>query len=195
MAYIKDNVFVVISGEWLFAPIGTEVPTDVNTALSEDFKDLGWLAEDGFTETPISEKTQIKALQRGTTVKDVTTDSGMEYDVSVLETTPEVLELYFGAKPDPVTGALKIDPAKVRDHYVFVWHAIEVIGENKVNKVRNVIRDGQVSEVQPLTYKYGEPVTYSMKIRAYTDQEGDGVERYNVAAVAPTTEPEEEPIP
>lgn len=180
MAYEKKNVIAVVTGAWYVAPFGTEVDSDPTVTLPEEFVDLGYTSPDGTTETNTKERAEIEAHQYGEVVKNPVTKSGSEFEFRVLETTPEVLELYFGARPD-AEGVLRVNPARVGDMHTFVHHEIEELGDGTINKVRNVIWEGEVVETQPLEYVRGQALSYGLKIKAHRNADGDTYEKFTSA--------------
>ncbi|WP_394894922.1 phage tail tube protein [Bifidobacterium longum] len=66
------------------APAGTALPTDASTALPDAFKLLGYLSEDGLTNTTDTDTTEIKDAN-GTTVMKVITSYAESYQFALLE--------------------------------------------------------------------------------------------------------------
>lgn len=53
-----------VGGAFFHAPLGTDLPTDANTALDTAFKNLGYISEDGLTESTSIDTNTVKAWGR-----------------------------------------------------------------------------------------------------------------------------------
>lgn len=73
-----------VGGYAYWAPAGTTLPTNASTALSSAFKLLGYLSEDGLTNTTDTDTTEIKDAN-GTTVMKVITSYAESYQFALLE--------------------------------------------------------------------------------------------------------------
>lgn len=73
-----------VGGYAYWAPSGTVLPTDSSTTLAAAFKLLGYLSEDGLTNTTDTDTTEIKDAN-GTTVMKVITSYAESYQFALLE--------------------------------------------------------------------------------------------------------------
>lgn len=73
-----------VGGYAYWAPSGTVLPTDSSTPLAAAFKLLGYLSEDGLTNTTDTDTTEIKDAN-GTTVMKVITSYAESYQFALLE--------------------------------------------------------------------------------------------------------------
>jgi hypothetical protein len=90
----SDAVLVALTGAVLSAPAGTAGPVDPTTAWAAAWINLGWISEDGVTESYSDDSNEIKAWQGGTTVRTVITGSTATYQFTAIETNKEVLARY-----------------------------------------------------------------------------------------------------
>lgn len=94
-----------VGGYAYWAPSGTALPTDASTPLAEAFKLLGYLSEDGLTNTTDTDATEIKDAN-GTTVMKVITSYAESYQFALLEVLrAEAAKLRYNS--DAVTGTDK----------------------------------------------------------------------------------------
>lgn len=94
-----------VGGYAYWAPSGTALPTDSSTPLAAAFKLLGYLSEDGLTNTTDTDTTEIKDAN-GTTVMKVITSYTESYQFALLEVLrAEAAKLRYNE--DAVTGSDK----------------------------------------------------------------------------------------
>lgn len=166
MALNSDNVLVALTGAALRAPLGTTLPTDTAAAWNAAFKDLGYLSEDGVTETPEDETTDIAAWQNGAIVRSLITSSTLQFGFTMIETTKTGLELYHGAS---VTGvhASGHGPASISiagppsGRFAF---GLDVVDGDK--DVRIVIPNGSVVERGEIVYLNNDAIGYPVVVKA-----------------------------
>lgn len=94
-----------VGGYAYWAPSGTALPTDSSTTLAAAFKLLGYLSEDGLTNTTDTDTTEIKDAN-GTTVMKVITSYAESYQFALLEVLRvEAAKMRYNS--DAVTGTDK----------------------------------------------------------------------------------------
>lgn len=147
------------------------LPTDATTALSADFKALGYVSDDGLVNTNSPDSDKIKAWG-GDTVLVIQSEKPDEFKLTLLEVmNTDVLKTVYGSSN--VTGALATGltvKATADEPEEGAW-VVEMIMRGGVLK-RVVIPDGKVSEVGEITYKDDEAVGYELTIQAMPDSTG-----------------------
>ena len=154
------------------APLGTALPTDATTALNAAFVNLGYISEDGLTNSNSRESDEIKAWG-GDTVLSLQTDYTDTFTFTLLETLKEdVMKLAFGSAN--VTGTLaagvtvKANPDELDEQCMVVDMITRGGGLKRV-----VIPRGKVTELGDITYVDNDPVGYELTVTAFPDAEGN----------------------
>ncbi|MDH4158651.1 MAG: hypothetical protein OEV62_00155 [Actinomycetota bacterium] len=167
MALTAANVQVGVTGAVYFAPSGTAVPTNPTDALNGAFLDVGYISEDGVTTSTSIDVTDLVAWQNADVVRKIQT--GHDYTVAwtMLETSENTLELYYGNYTD--AGAYGTAEVKGEQGYrgAFVIHVID-----DTNLVRIAIPDGQVTEKGDVSIVNGDAISYPITITCYPDTSG-----------------------
>ena len=175
----STKVRVAVTGEVSVAPTGTAAPTDADTALPAAFKALGFVSEDGVTETRDRSTNDIKAWQNAATVRTVVTDATLTYQMTLIETNADTVELFYGTTVDGVEGSFAIIPASTGGRKSFV---IDVVDGDEL--IRTYVPSGEVTEVGDRVYASGEPIGYDVTITAYPDNTGKAAEVFTTALAA-----------
>lgn len=165
------------TGGVLRGPLGTALPTDVTTAPGVAFKALGYVSEDGLTETVERSTDKIRAWG-GDTVKVVQTEYGVTYSFTLIEATREdVLKAVYGegnVTTTPATssaGALStvVLNSETLEHAAWVFEI-----KDGDARIRICVPDGQVTEIGEVTYADGEAVGYEVTVEAFRDEAING---------------------
>lgn len=161
-----------VSGPVYSAPLNTALPTDAITALTEEFKALGYISEDGMTNANSPESENIKAWG-GDIVVAVQTEKADNFTFTLIETmNPDVLKEVYGQ--DNVTGTIetgitiKANSKELEEHVLVA----DMVLKGGILK-RIVIPNGKVSETGEITYKDDEAVGYETTITALPDTNGN----------------------
>jgi len=165
MAQNASNVRVAVAGAVHVAPLGTTLPSTFDEPLDAAFEEVGFITEDGITETYEVETEDLIAWQGATIVRKVNTSSNYTFEFSVMETTRVGLELFFGGsyvEDDGVDG-YKLDvKSGQRDQRVFVFDVLD--GDEHI---RIACAQAEVVERGEITYASGEAISYPMTVTAY----------------------------
>lgn len=160
-----------ITGAISIAPAGTELPTDAITPLGGDFKNLGYISDDGLTNSLSIETESIKAWG-GDTVKVLQTGKEDTYSFKCIEVLNQaVLETVYGAKN--VTGdldtGLKIvsnsTPLPAQSYVID-----QIVNANVLKRI--VIPAASITEIGDIVYKDDEVTGYELTVSALPNEEG-----------------------
>ncbi|MFB6535109.1 hypothetical protein ACFCY8_30195 [Streptomyces noursei] len=167
---------VALTGAAYVAPKGTTLPTDATSPWPTGATDIGWISDDGITESNSTDTTEIKGWQGGQTVRKVISSSEMTFQFTAIETSKAVLELYHkGSKVTTTAGkSMLAVKAPGPDRRMF---GFDVIDGN--SHIRIVIPDGEVTETGDITYKSDEAVSYELTITAYPGADGTVAYKYS----------------
>lgn len=160
-----------VGGYAYWAPSGTVLPTDSSTPLAAAFKLLGYLSEDGLTNTTDTDTTEIKDAN-GTTVMKVITSYAESYQFALLEVLRvEAAKMRYNS--DAVTGTDKSMTIKHQmpsdEDFVLVF---EIAMSGNV-KDRLVIGNGTRAEFGDRQVHAGDAQVYDITVSA--NDMGNGV--------------------
>lgn len=158
------------------APKGTTLPTDATTALASAFVDMGYVSEDGVTNSNSPSTEKIKDWG-GQTVLIVASDKPDTFKIKFLESlNPNVLQTVYGSSNVTTgTGTISVvvngaDPGE----YVYVIEIWMTGGALK----RIVIPCGALSALADIVYKNNEAVGYEVTLDALPDSSGNNHYEY-----------------
>lgn len=161
-----------IGGAIYAAPSGTTLPTDATTALAAAYKELGYVSEDGVTNSNSPSSENVKAWG-GDIVMSLLTEKPDNFSFTLIEALNlEVLKFVYGS--DNVTGAIDSGititaNSSIPEAHVIVIDMIMTDGALK----RVVMPCAYISEVGEITYKDDEAVGYETTVLCPPDSEGN----------------------
>lgn len=161
---------LVATGLAYGAPTGTALPTTTAATLNAAFFDYGYVSDAGVVESHSSNTKPINDWS-GLTIKNVLTTQTDTYKVVFLETNPNTLVAYHGPQTAVATVVEGKKQAGVRQAWIFDT-------ADGGSKIRIVIADGQVSQVDDISYKNDEAVAYGVLITCYPDASGITFKKY-----------------
>lgn len=157
-----DNVVVGVTGAVYAGPTSATAPTSSTSALT-GFTELGYVSADGVEFATDKSTNQIRAWQNADLVRETITEGTVTYTFSLLETTQEVVEAYFGATM--TAGKIELNPVNTGGRKSFV---VDVVDGAKA--IRHYIPSGEILSVEAQTIQNGEAVAYGITITAYASE-------------------------
>lgn len=153
-------------------PISITAPTDARTNLPSGLNGLGYVSEDGLTNS-IEADTESITAWGGDTVLTVRTSRAETFAFTFIETNALVLAEVYG--PDNVTvddetGDIAVlHNAKELPSRLYVFEIL--MTGNKVKRI--VVPNAKVNEVGDVVYVDGEPIGYEVTLGAFPDSDGN----------------------
>lgn len=161
-----------VAGSVYRAPTTTTLPSDASTALTAAFVPLGYVSEDGVTNSNSPESDNIKAWG-GDTVLTVLTGKEDTFQFTLIEAlNDEVLKTIYGATN--VTGALSTGitvNATAAQPTSYMW-AIDMVLRGGVLK-RIVIPNASITEIGDITYTDSDAIGYEITLTCVPDSSGN----------------------
>lgn len=168
-----DNVSSAkgVKGGYIFrAPVGTELPTDIKTALDPAFKVLGFISEDGYVESLETDSEDIVDMN-GDLMDSPQTSRVESAQFTLAEIKAETLKVQYGEKN--VTDANGIITVKHNgDSVTTSAYVLELLLKNG-RRWRKVVPKGQSSELDDLTIAVGELCARALTMKYLTDEQGN----------------------
>ena len=141
-----------VGGAVYRAPLGTTPPTDATTALDKAFKSLGYISEDGLTNSNSPESDSIPAWG-GDKVLYYQTAKDDTFGFMLIEAMNEdVLKTVYG------------------DKNVSVGVVETILRGGAVKRI--VIPCAHITEIEDIVYKDDEPLGYGVTLGATPDDSG-----------------------
>lgn len=162
-----------IGGAIFRAPLGTPVPGSATASLNSAFKQLGYVTEDGVTNSNSPSSENVKAWG-GDIVMTSQTEKPDTFQFSLMEAmNAEVLKAVYGdtnVTVDNITGEITVHANSTQQPNC-AWVIDMVLNGGGAKRI--VIPDAGVSAVGDVVYKDGGAVTYQTTIAAMPDSNGD----------------------
>ena len=140
---------------------GTAVaPSSAVSVLGTGWKDLGYVSEDGVTESTSVSSEKIRAWQKAKVVRTTVTEGAVSWKLVLIQTSPETVALYHGGTV-ATDGSIVVDPTKTRP---IIAVNIDVLDGTEI--IRSYAPEAQVTEVGDLVYQNGAAIGYEVTIEA-----------------------------
>lgn len=167
-----------VAGAVYRAPLATALPTDASTALAAAYEEMGYISEDGVTNSNSPDTDKVRAWG-GQVVLIVSTEKPDTFKLTFLESlNANVLQTVYGTANvtvDDQAGTIAVTAnGDELDEYVYV---IDIAMRGGAMK-RIVIPDGALSELGDIVYKDDEAVGYEVTLDAMPDASGNNHYEY-----------------
>lgn len=162
-----------VGGHVYRAPLGTALPTDAITTLNSAFIDMGYISEDGVTNSNSPESETVNAWG-GTPVLVISSSKEDTYQATFISAlNPEVQKMVYGDEnvtgTDVATGITVTANNQDLTEYAYV---IEMIAKGNVAH-RVVIPSAKPTEIGDIVYNDSDPVGYEVTLGCAADNAGN----------------------
>jgi len=183
MTLNANEVQVAVDGVVLSGPTSAGAPTNTGPGAPAGFVNLGFVSDDGVTETNAQTMEKIKSWQRSAVVRTTVTEGETTFQLTLLQTNAAVLAEYYGATVG-VDGSIVVNPLLERPRRSYI---IDVYDGTQV--IRTYIPTGQVTAVGDQVFAAGVPIGYEITITAYDNAVIGGAARKWYATLGVATVP------
>lgn len=159
-----------IGGAAYKAPVGSTLPTDATTALDAAFVALGYISEEGLTNSNSPSSTEVKAWG-GATVLSIQNGRPDTLKFKLIEAlNPDVLKVAYGE--DAVTGTLtagikvEVSPGDLEN---MCWVFEMVLKGGALKRV--VVPEAKLTALEDIVYGSGA-IGYGVTLTANLDSSG-----------------------
>lgn len=168
------------TGPILSGPRGVALPTAVGEQIDAQFKDSGYIGEDGLTLTPERSTEAIKDWS-GAVVRQILTEFDTTLAWAHLETNEASLKNYFGDQNVTVQAATAAEGQRIAAKLA----GTEMPRKSYLFKIKDgdarvliVVPDGQVTETGEVSFVKSGAILWPVTLTTYPDKDGVNVYVY-----------------
>jgi len=127
MTLVSGQVRVAGTGELFLAPVGTALPTAVDTPLNVAFNGYGYTTDDGVKLAKSINRDGVAAWQSATPVRNIITSQEFTIEATFLQSNKDILKLWLNSgdfASDGGTGFradVPVDPIGAQYAMVLEW--------------------------------------------------------------------------
>ncbi|HJI81589.1 MAG TPA: hypothetical protein OIM20_07685 [Eggerthellaceae bacterium] len=160
-----------VKGGYIYsAPVGTTLPTDIETELDPAFKVLGFISEDGYVETVEEDSNDIVDMN-GDLMDSSNSNRVESAQFTLAEIKAETLKRQYGENNVTDEDGIITVKHNSDSHPVFAY-VLELVLKNN-RRWRKVIPQGQSSELDDLTIASSELCQRALTMKYLTDENGN----------------------
>lgn len=160
-----------VKGGYIYsAPVGTTLPTDIETELDPAFKVLGFISEDGYVETVEEDSNDIVDMN-GDLMDSSNSNRVESAQFTLAEIKAETLKRQYGENNVTDENGIITVRHNSDSHPVFAY-VLELVLKNN-RRWRKVIPQGQSSELDDLTIASSELCQRALTMKYLTDENGN----------------------
>lgn len=113
-----DNIKIGVKGKCYVAPVGTTFPTSPTVAWGTGWVDLGYMDPEGLEEALGEDRTEIQAWGEEAPVKTRVKSRDGSFKLTFLETTAELLQLYYAVQATDMTSVAAVTGPPAEPQYL-----------------------------------------------------------------------------
>lgn len=156
-----------VSGAIYKAPLGTTAPTDATASLSATFKSVGYISDDGVTNSPSITSEDTKCWG-GLVVMSTVTEKIDDFKFKIISPlNEEALKLVYGDANVTVATGGNITVKQNASEPAPSIYVIEMILDGVATRI--VIPKGKLSDIGDIVYNDSDAVGYDVTISALAD--------------------------
>lgn len=160
-----------VKGGYIYsAPVGTTLPTDIETELDAAFKVLGFISEDGYVETVEEDSNDIVDMN-GDLMDSSNSNRVESAQFTLAEIKAETLKRQYGENNVTDENGIITVKHNSDSHPVFAY-VLELVLKNN-RRWRKVVPQGQSSELDDLTIASSELCQRALTMKYLTDENGN----------------------
>ena len=160
-----------VKGGYIFtAPANTPLPTDYKTQLPQQWKCLGFISEDGYTETLDTDSEDLKDMN-GDLMGSPQTSRVESGPFTLAEIKASTLKAMYGA--ENVTDVGGVITVKHNGNSSDTWPIVLELVLKDGRRWRKVVPIAQSSELDDLTLAVGELAARALTVKYLTDANGN----------------------
>lgn len=183
MAYDDDAARLGVTGALRVGPVGSTFPTAM-AAWATPFVDLGYISEDGITESLDEDKEEFIPWQRQGPIRVEVTKSVKTFQAVLWESNFHTVSLYYkkgvddfdvipGTNGAPDIVGFTEGENDGRDVRAFGIDVVDGVYARRIE-----VPFGEVTERGDIVYKKDSIIAYEVTITAYTGPDGVSVRRW-----------------
>ena len=160
-----------VKGGYIFsAPVGTDLPTDIETKLDPAFKCLGFISEDGYVEAIDEDDDDINDMN-GDVMDSANSKRVESAQLTFAEIKASTLKRQYGDANVTDENGLITVKHNADSHDVFSY-ILELVLKNG-RRWRKVVPKGKSSELDDLTIASSELCQRALTMKYLTDEHGN----------------------
>ena len=175
-------------GVLFVAPVGTPLPTNATDKLDDAFKNVADLNEDGITNSPDMDTTDVDNMD-GHAAASFITSYAEKVQFTMLETTATVLRTRYGSNRVKANGEDVISYTTGMPQAEHISIVAELLLEGMNKKQRKVFPDTVLTDADDVQYHAGDAIAYGVTFATFPDKQGNNSYNYfaDLAALQPAS--------
>ena len=170
------------AGGIYWAAPGTSLPTDATTDLASAFKNVGYVSEDGVTNSKSRETLEIKEWGGETVASEVTSQAEAYKWKSIEYLNVDTLKAVYGTENVTESqGAIAIK-VKAGTYGKGVWVVDTALSGGRLQRI--VIPDGAITEIGDIVYVGNDVTAFDITLACNFNATLDGTSKIYISAAS-----------